>query len=145
MCPFQEGQRDRARGLQSSSAVGAPKHALISVGNQDRGPLRRGGLTDPEGPVVPAWAGVTAEDYVAATDQVAQGTEVPTPRGEPRGDGTSAEARVLCRSVPGGRKGCLDPTLESRASTDDQVHLVDAHRSEHPAGEGGLEKEGRNR
>jgi len=89
---------------------------------------------------VPAWAGVTA---FGATWQPRirwpRGAETPAPRGEPRGDGTSAEARVLCRSVPGGRKGYSDPTLESRASTGDQMHLVDTRRGEHPAREGGLE------
>lgn len=61
MCPFQEGQRDRARGLQSLYCGRRRTEARLGLSGQPRpGLLRRGVLTDPEGPVVPAWAGVTA-------------------------------------------------------------------------------------
>jgi len=84
-------------------SVGVPEHAR-DLGGQPRSwsPPKR----SPDGPRRACRASLGRRDRVgatlAATDQVAQGTEVPAPGGEPRGDGTSAEARVLCHSVPGG-------------------------------------------
>jgi len=138
----------RTRDLQSSDRGRRAEARLTSVGNRGRGPLRRGDLVDPEGSTVPAWTGGDRVlSYVAATDQVTAGGRSPRPgrrtsRGRHlrRSEGCSAvRLRVAARAA-----WCL--LWGSRASTVDQVHLIDAHRGEHPTREGGLVNEsGRNR
>jgi len=55
-----EGQHDLARGLQPLKLRSVRAEARESQWATEIGLLRRGGLADPGGPAVPAWAGVTA-------------------------------------------------------------------------------------